>query len=265
MTALLEVNGISKRYFSGYRRFKRRYKDALKPTSFELQQGQTLAILGQTGSGKTTLARILAGAESPTQGEILFRGEPLAEQDHKQRCRCIRMIFQDPSTSLNPKLTIGELLSEPLKFSADLDDASSQTIINNNLRQVGLLPDHAEFYPHMLSVGQKQRVAVARALMLEPEIIIADEALADLDLSIRSQIVNLLLSLQQKLGISFIIVTQDLNIIRHMSDELMIMADGEVVEHGKSQQLLDDPQHEYTQRLLSQTPQSSAFGGKARQ
>ncbi|GLS84202.1 ATP-binding cassette domain-containing protein [Paraferrimonas haliotis] len=252
MPALLEVRKLNRRYFTGYKWFKRQYKWALKDISFSLETGQTLAIVGEAGSGKTTLARVLAGAETRTDGTILYRDTPLEKQDSKQRCRLIRMIFQDPSTSLNPRLTIGELLREPLVFNTDLNQSQSNKIIEDNLRKVGLLKEHADFYPHMLSLGQKQRVAIARALMLEPEVIIADEALADLDLSIRSQIVNLLLKLQQQLSISFIVVSQDLNIVRHISDHLIVMRHGEIVEQGPTEQLMLNPQHEYTERLVKQ-------------
>ncbi|BFL83311.1 hypothetical protein LFREDSHE_17610 [Shewanella baltica] len=162
------------------------------------------------------------------------------------------MIFQDPNTSLNPRLTIGQLLDEPLRFNTKMSAQSRHTQVVDTLRKVGLLPEHAEFYPHMISEGQKQRVAVARALMLNPKIIIADEALTALDLSVRSQILNLLLKLQKDLGLSYIFVSHNLNIIRHVSDKIMVLHKGVMVEKAPTEQIFNSPQHEYTQRLIQE-------------
>ncbi|WP_028768229.1 ATP-binding cassette domain-containing protein [Shewanella fidelis] len=251
-TPLLKVIDLSKSYYAGYKRFKRQYNHALSPVSFELNQGETLAIVGEAGSGKSTIARILVGAEVRSGGEIFFEGEALEKRDLKQRCRVIRMIFQDPNTSLNPRLTIGELLDEPLKFNTQLDKSERKALVIDKLRKVGLLPEHIEFYPHMISEGQKQRVAVARALMLDPKIIIADEALTALDLSVRSQILNLLLELQQEMGLSYIFVSHNMNIIRHVSDKIMVLKKGVMVEKATTEQLFNSPQHEYTQRLIQE-------------
>ena len=251
-TPLLKVNDLSKSYYAGYKRFKRQYNHALSPVSFELNQGETLAIVGEAGSGKSTIARILVGAEVRSGGEIFFEGEALEKRDLKQRCRVIRMIFQDPNTSLNPRLTIGELLDEPLKFNTQLDKSERKALVIDKLRKVGLLPEHIEFYPHMISEGQKQRVAVARALILDPKIIIADEALTALDLSVRSRILNLLLELQQEMGLSYIFVSHNMNIIRHVSDKIMVLKKGVMVEKATTEQLFNSPQHEYTQRLIQE-------------
>ncbi|ASJ96314.1 ATP-binding cassette domain-containing protein [Shewanella marisflavi] len=249
---LLKVDRLSKTFFAGYKGFKRQYHHALEPISFELNRGETLAIVGETGSGKSTLARILVGAEQRTDGEILFEGEALESRNLKQRCRLIRMIFQDPNTSLNPRLTVGELLDEPLRFNTDLDKQARFAQVVDTLRKVGLLPEHADFYPHMISEGMKQRVAVARALMLNPKIIIADEALTALDLSVRSQILNLLLKLQQEMGLSYIFVSHNMNIIRHFSDKIMVLHQGKMVEKATTEKLFSAPQHEYTQRLIQE-------------
>lgn len=251
-TPLLKVNNLYKRYDTGYKGFSRQYNDALAPVSFELERGETLAIVGEAGSGKSTLARILVGAEPRSGGEIFFEGEALDSRNVKQRCRLIRMIFQDPNTSLNPRLTIGQLLDEPLRFNTQMSAQSRHTQVVDTLRKVGLLPEHAEFYPHMISEGQKQRVAVARALMLNPKIIIADEALTALDLSVRSQILNLLLKLQKDLGLSYIFVSHNLNIIRHVSDKIMVLHKGVMVEKANTEQIFNSPKHEYTQRLVQE-------------
>ncbi|WP_299004689.1 ATP-binding cassette domain-containing protein [uncultured Shewanella sp.] len=252
MTPILEVNHLSKSYFTGYKGFKRQYTQALSPISFSLNKGETLAIVGNTGSGKSTLARLLVGAESPTQGNILFEGQVLKHHDLKHRCRLIRMIFQDPNTSLNPRITIGALLEEPLRFNTRLNKKQRQFQVCEKLIKVGLLPEHSNFYPHMISEGQKQRVAMARALMLNPKMIIADEALSDLDLSVRAQILNLLIQLQKDIGLSYIFVSHNLNIVRHFSDKVMVLQKGELIEKANTEQLFTSPQHEYTQRLIQE-------------
>ncbi|QLE84982.1 MULTISPECIES: ATP-binding cassette domain-containing protein [Shewanella] len=251
-TPLLKVDQLSKSFFTGYKRFKRQYNRALEPISFELNKGETLAIVGEAGSGKSTLARVLVGAEVRTSGEILFEGEALESRNLKQRCKLIRMIFQDPNTSLNPKLTIGDLLDEPLKFNTELNEAERRKQVIDRLRKVGLLPEHVDFYPHMISEGMKQRVAVARALMLNPKIIIADEALTALDLSVRSQILNLLLKLQKEMGLSYIFVSHNMNIVRQFSDKVMVLHNGKMVEKATTKKLFSAPEHEYTQRLIQE-------------
>ncbi|WP_025820088.1 peptide ABC transporter ATP-binding protein [Shewanella marina] len=251
-TPLLKVNQLTKQYVTGHRFFRRQYTEALAPISFELNPGETLAILGDAGSGKSTLARILVGAEKRTSGEIFFEGLALDKKNIKQRCCFIRMIFQDPNTSLNPRLTIGQLLEEPLKFTTDMTPAARERMVIETLRKVGLLSEHADFYPYMISEGQKQRVAVARALMLNPKIIIADDALTELDLSVRSQIINLLLQLQKDLGLAYVFVSHNLKIIRHISDKVMVLKDGVMVEKGSTEQVFTDPQHEFTKRLLQE-------------
>ncbi|WP_338592556.1 ATP-binding cassette domain-containing protein [Shewanella khirikhana] len=251
-TPLLKVTSLSKRYFTGYRRYRAQYNEALAPISFELGRGETLAVVGEAGSGKSTLARILVGAEQRSSGEILFEGTALETRNVKQRCRLIRMIFQDPNTSLNPRLSIGELLEEPLRFNTDMSAAERSALVTETLRKVGLLPEHADFYPHMISEGQKQRVAVARALMLSPKVIIADEALTALDLSVRSQILNLLLQLQKEMGLSYIFVSHNLNLVRHVSDKIMVLHKGQLIEKGPVQKVFESPEHEYTARLIAE-------------
>jgi len=251
-TPLLKVTHLSKSYYAGYKRFKRQYNHALSPVSFELNAGETLAIVGEAGSGKSTIARILVSAETRSGGEIEFEGQSLDKCSLKQRCRMIRMIFQDPNTSLNPRLTIGDLLDEPLKFNTKLHSKARRAIVIDKLRKVGLLPEHVDFYPHMISEGQKQRVAVARALMLDPKIIIADEALTALDHSVRAQILNLLLELQQEMGLSYIFVSHNMNIIRHVSDKIMVLKKGQLIEKATTEILFNRPQHEYTQRLIQE-------------
>lgn len=193
---LLEVRNLSKtfRYRTGW--FRRQTVEAVKPLSFTLREGQTLAIIGENGSGKSTLAKMLAGMIEPTSGELLIDDHPLHFGDYSFRSQRIRMIFQDPSTSLNPRQRISQILDFPLRLNTDLEPEQRRKQIIETMRMVGLLPDHVSYYPHMLAPG-KNSVWVWRALILRPKVIIADEALASLDMSMRSQLINLMLELQE--------------------------------------------------------------------
>ena len=204
MKQILTVQNLSKQYLSGFKGFKRQYLQALDQVSLHLSAGETLAIVGESGSGKSTLARVLAGAEEQTSGHIYFEGRPLASYTQQERSSMIRMIFQSPNQSLNPNLRIGQLLDEPLRFSTNLSKEVRQQMVYESLTKVGLLAEHAEFYPHMISSGQKQRVSIARAIMLRPKVIIADGALSTLDVLVRAQIISLLTQLRRALNISFI-------------------------------------------------------------
>ena len=228
---LLEVRNLSKtfRYRTGW--FRRQTVEAVKPLSFTLREGQTLAIIGENGSGKSTLAKMLAGMIEPTSGELLIDDHPLHFGDYSFRSQRIRMIFQDPSTSLNPRQRISQILDFPLRLNTDLE--------------------HVSYYPHMLAPGQKQRLGLARALILRPKVIIADEALASLDMSMRSQLINLMLELQEKQGISYIYVTQHIGMMKHISDQVLVMHQGEVVERGSTADVLASPLHELTKRLIA--------------
>lgn len=250
METLLEVRNLTKTFRFREGLFHRHELQAVKPVSFNLQAGQTLAIIGANGSGKSTLARMLSGVVEPSGGDIFIRGQRLKFGDYSYRCQRVRMIFQDPSTSLNPRQRIGQTLELPLKLNTDLTGIERERRIIQTLRQVGLLADHAEYYPHMLASGQKQRIALARALILQPEIIVADEALASLDMSMRSQIINLMLDLQTKQDIAYIYVTQHLGMMKHISDKMLVMDKGEVVERGNTAEVLAAPLHDVTRRLI---------------
>ncbi|WP_428943125.1 putrescine export ABC transporter ATP-binding protein SapF [Pantoea sp. FN060301] len=248
---LLEVRNLSKtfRYRTGL--FRRQHVEAVKAVSFTLRERQTLAIIGENGSGKSTLAKMLSGMIEPTEGEIVIDDRQLEYGDYGYRSQRIRMIFQDSSTSLNPRQRIGQILDFPLRLNTDLTSEAREKRIIETLRQVGLLRDHASYYPHMLAPGQKQRVGLARALILQPKVIVADEALASLDMSMRSQLVNLMLELQDKHGISYIYVTQHLGMMKHISDQVLVMHHGEVVERGSTAGVLACPLHDLTKRLIT--------------
>ena len=250
MTSLLQVTDVSKSYKLKGHWYNRKVFTALEPLSFELQAHKTLAIVGEIGSGKSTLAKLLVGAETPNTGCIKLNGQTLDARNFKQRCQHIRMIFQDSGTTLNPSLTIRQLLDEPLKLNTELNETARKQLIRVTLQKVGLLSDHMNFYPHMFSGGQKQRISLARAIILQPQVIILDEALASLDPSLRSQMINLLLDLQQQMGLAFILISHNLGIVRHFSDDMMVLCGGKVVEYGQTTAIMQNPQHRFTQKLI---------------
>ena len=238
---LLRVIDIGKSFTERRGLFRKETVCALAHVSFSLNPGETLALVGEAGSGKSTLAKILAGVVAPTEGEIQIDGHLLPPDDYEQRCKQIRMIFQDPNSSLNPRLRIGRILEAPLMLNTDMTPEERAHKVQETLRMVGLLPDHALFYPQMISSGQKQRVALARALIMSPRIIVADETFSMLDLSVRSQIINLLLKLQEELGIAYVIVANALGLVRHISDTVIVMHQG----RGVTKRLIQSYGHEY--------------------
>ncbi|OUR60999.1 peptide ABC transporter ATP-binding protein [Colwellia sp. 39_35_sub15_T18] len=250
MTELLKVQALTKSYqHKGYW-LNRKQITVLDSVSFTIEAHKTLAIIGETGSGKSTLARLLVGAEAASSGNIYLNGQELKSGSYKHRCQHIRMIFQDSGTTLNPSLTIQQLLDEPLKLNTPFSEKKRTELIRITLQKVGLLGDHMNFYPHMFSGGQKQRISLARAIILQPQVIILDEALASLDPSLRSQMINLLLDLQQQMGLAYILISHNLGIIRHFSDEIMVLSQGKVVERGNTQEIMTKPQHKTTQKLM---------------
>lgn len=250
MSALLEVIDLSKNFVTRSGFFHKRVHQAVKPISFILEPGETLGIIGQNGSGKSTLAKMLAGVITPSHGKIFVNGDQLFDKDYSTRCKLIRMIFQDPNTSLNPRIQIGRILEEPLKRNTQMSPEARIQRVKETLVRVGLLPEHAYFYPQMLATGQKQRVCLARALVLQPSVIVADEALNGLDMAMRSQIINLFLELQEEMGLSFVYVSQHIGVVKHITDKIIVMHEGEVVESGNTQQVITAPQHSISQKLI---------------
>ena len=222
----------------------------LGPVSFNLKEGETLAIVGNNSSGKSLLAKLLVGIETPKSGKIFMDGMDINKSDISVRCHDIRMIFQNSNESLNPGLTLGSILEEPLRLNTKLNAQERTSLIERTLRQVGLMSEHRFFYRHMLLDGQRQRIALARALILNPKVIVADEPFAALDPSVRSQAVNLLMKLQLDLGLGFIFISHNLGIVRHISDKVIIMKEGKVVESGKTDVIFNWPKDEYTKKLV---------------
>jgi len=252
MQPVLKVQALNKSFKTRAGLFKRQQIQVLKSVSFAVTPGQTLAVIGETGSGKSTLAKVLAGAEDVDSGQILLNGNMIVDNGIKNReCRHIRLIFQDPTRSLNPGLTIGEMLDDCLRFNTKLTDQQRESKIELTLSRVGLLSEHYDYYPHMFSGGQLQRVALARALILDPKVVVLDEALSSLDPSVRAQIVNLLLKLQKETALSYILITHHLSLVKHMSDKLLVLDKGEVVEYGVSATIFSNPKSKVTQKLLA--------------
>ncbi len=228
---------------------------ALSEASFSLMPGKTLAVVGESGCGKSTLARLITMIEPPTSGEFELAGTKATPDKWDSLRTDVQIVFQDPYGSLNPRQRVGAILEEPLKINRPSLSASERTEkAREMLRLVGLRAEHYDRYPHMFSGGQRQRIAVARALMLEPKVLVLDEPVSALDLSIQSQILNLLVDLQQKLGLAYLFISHDLSVVKHMADDIIVMYLGRPVEMGTKNDIFAHPRHPYTKALLSATP-----------
>lgn len=250
MNTVLKVRNLTKQFAIPKGFFGHLYIDAVKSVSFSLNEGKTLAIIGKNGSGKSTLAKMLVGMINPDSGDIWVGDHKLEYGDYKKRCQLIRMIFQNVDGSFDPRLKIGKILEIPLKQNTTASAIEREKLIYNVLKQVGLSAEHADYYPTFMATGQKQRVALARALILQPKVIIFDEALTALDISMRSQIVNLMLSLQEEQNLSYVYVTQDIGMMKHISDQILVMHEGEVVESGNTAEVLASPLSDITLKLV---------------
>ena len=240
---------------------------ALAGVSFSLEAGKTLAVVGESGCGKSTLARLLTMIELPSEGRLLIDGADVTDATAEHRSllrRSVQIVFQNPYGSLNPRQTVGDALKEPLLANCVGDDASRVSAAREMLRQVGLRDEHFARYPHMFSGGQRQRIAIARALMLKPRVLVLDEPVSALDVSIRAQVLNLLVDLQQAMGVAYVFVSHDLSVVRHVADDVLVMYLGRVVEYGSRDAVFHNPQHPYTQALLSATPTVDANARRQR-
>ena len=240
---------------------------ALKGISFTLERGKTLAIVGESGCGKSTLARILTMIDRQTEGELYIDGQEIDVAKTKvtsEQRRKVQMVFQNPYGSLNPRQKIGDVLGEPLKINTNLSAAERRERAYAMLEKVGMDPMHYNRYPHMFSGGQRQRVAVARALMLNPDLLVLDEPVSALDLSVQAQILNLLADLQDEFNLTYVFISHDLSVVRYIADEVMVMYFGEAVEYGPREAVFADPQHDYTKTLFAATPRADVGSIKAR-
>jgi dipeptide transport system ATP-binding protein len=230
---------------------------ALGGASFSVEAGKTLAVVGESGCGKSTLARVLTMIEPATSGSLMIDGRNVTQgrdADLRALRSTVQMVFQNPYSSLNPRQKVGAIVEEPLVVNRDLPKTEREAMVKAMLKEVGLRPEHYDRYPHMFSGGQRQRIAIARALILNPKILVLDEPVSALDVSIQAQILNLLADLQEKFGLTYIFISHDLAVVRHVADDVMIMYLGRPVEIAPVEDVFNAPKHPYTKALLSATP-----------
>ena len=255
---VLEAQDIKRDYHvSGGLFGKGKIVHAVKGVSFKVEKAKTLAIVGESGCGKSTLARILTLIDPATSGSLRIGGKEIDIHHTRltpQLRQQVQIVFQNPYGSLNPRQKIGEALCEPLLLNTDKSATEQRDLAMEMLLKVGMVPDHYNRYPHMFSGGQRQRIAIARALMLNPKLLVLDEPVSALDLSVQAQVLNLLSDLQDELGLTYIFISHDLSVVRYIADDVMVMYYGEVVEYESRDKIFADPQHEYTKRLFAATP-----------
>ena len=259
MSSLLKVENLSKSFPLQRGLLKRTlaFVRAVDGVSFEIKEGETLGLVGESGCGKSTLGRLILRLIEPTDGRIIFMGKEVLELSPRAQQilrRDIQIVFQDPFDSLNPKMKVGDIIAEPLIVNRLVGKFEIAKRVGQLLDAVGLQPEQANRYPHQFSGGQRQRVGIARALALNPKLVILDEPVSSLDLSIGAQILNLLMELQERFGLSYLLIAHNLSVIEHMSDRVMVMYMGKIVEVAKSSDLYREPLHPYTQALLSAAP-----------
>ncbi|RDU35240.1 peptide ABC transporter substrate-binding protein [Neobacillus piezotolerans] len=268
--AILKVENIKKHFpISNPLPFKKSTQSvkAVDGVSFDVYPGETLGIVGESGCGKSTMARLINQLIRPTDGKVLFKGQDLAnlaEKDLRDSRKSIQMVFQNPYASLDPRKTIRQLLSEPLEIHRVGDRKSRNERVMELLEVVGLSSYHADRYPHEFSGGQRQRINIARALALNPDVIICDEPVSALDVSVQAQVINLLKDLQEEFGLTYIFISHDLNVVRYMCDRIAVMYLGKIVEIGTYKEIYENPLHPYTKALLSAVPTESPYEKKER-
>lgn len=258
---LLDVQGLKKyypvnRFLENFKREKTVVK-AVNDVSFEIYEKETFGLVGESGCGKSTIGRTLIRLIEPTDGKVIFNGEDifaLSPKEFKRVRKDMQIVFQDPFSSLNPRKRIGQILEEPLEIHSIVPKDERTAVVLEILNKVGLNQDHYYRYPHELSGGQRQRVGLARALIVQPKLIIADEPVSALDVSVQAQVINLLQYLKDNLNLSYLFITHDISVVRHISDRIGVMYVGKMVEKGPAHRITEDPLHPYTKALLSSTP-----------
>ncbi|MFW1965703.1 ABC transporter ATP-binding protein [Acinetobacter guillouiae] len=258
---ILEVRDLKKSFFSRKGLFGKDEFQAVKGASFQLAKGKTLGLVGESGSGKTTIGLLLMRLQQASGGQALFQGKDIlamSEKEFAQYQRKIQIIFQNPYASLNPRFTVGQILMEPMQVhKIGANDTERKKMALELLERVSLPAQAFDRYPHEFSGGQRQRIAIARCLTLKPEILICDESVSALDVSVQAQVLNLLQDLQDEFGLSYIFISHDLSVVKYISDQIMVMNHGDIVEIANSDELYQSPQHDYTKRLLSSIPQGT--------
>ena len=267
-TPVLEARGLVRDYHVGGGLFSTaRTVHAVKGVSFKVEEGKTLAIVGESGCGKSTLARIVTMIDAQTAGEFFIDGQKIdisKDPLTPELRRKVQNVFQNPYGSLNPRQKIGDVLGEPLLVNTSMPAGERRDRAMAMLRKVGLQPEHFNRYPHMFSGGQRQRIAIARALMLNPRLLVLDEPVSALDLSVQAQVLNLLADLQDEFNLTYVFISHDLSVVRYVADDVMVMYFGEAVEYGSRDEVFGDPKHAYTKTLLAATPRADVASIKAR-
>lgn len=255
-STLLKVENLTKYYPITTGLLHRKMGDvkAVDGVSFYIREKETLGLVGESGCGKSTLGRVIIKLEEPTSGKLWFRGRDitvLSRDEQRDIRKDIQIIFQDPQSSLDPRMSIGDSIEEALLLHGALDEDKRRERVRELLALVGLDPEFAQRYPHEFSGGEKQRIGIARALAVNPKLIVADEPVSSLDVSVQAQILNLLMDLKQQFGVAYLFIAHDLSVIKHISDRIAVMYLGKIVEQASKQELFDNPTHPYTQALLS--------------
>jgi len=259
MTVLLKANDLTVRFALGKKGLfgARQHLEAVRSVSFTLAKGRALGIVGESGSGKTTTAMAAIRLTEAAGGQVLFEGEDLltlSDEDMRQRRRDIQLIFQDPYSSLNPRARVADIVREPMDLMEIGTPAERDARVRELFKLVGLRPDQLNLFPHQFSGGQRQRISIARALSTNPKLLVCDEPVSALDVAIQAQILNLLARLKDELGLSYLFISHDLGVVRHVCDDVAVMYLGKIVEHGPVEALFEAPQHPYTQALLAAAP-----------
>ncbi len=255
---VFEIKDLEKTYEISRGLFKESKKIyAVNKINFQVKHGETFSIVGESGCGKSTTAKMLLNIEEPTKGKIFYRGQDIStftKEQWKEYRKKVQIIFQDPYSSLNPRWKVGKIIAEPLKLNTDLSAKEIEDKVYAIMDKVGLKKEWYDRYPHQFSGGQRQRIGIARALVMNPEVIVCDEPVSALDVSIQAQVLNLLLDLQEEFDLTYVFISHDLSVVEHISDRIMVMYFGDIVEMTDVEELFSNPKHEYTKKLLSAIP-----------